>query len=193
MNKTEFIIELENRLKYIPKEDRDDAISYYNEYLSEMEIGPSDDITAKLGTPKEVAKEILNNVTTKAIEAQKETKSVKGSGKIVWLVILGIASLPVSLPLAIAALVVVIAVLITVFAVVLAFVAAAVAIFFAGIVALFGGFTIPGIANKLAISGFGALLLGLGVFATFGSIELFKLVIKLIGKIFNKNKARKGD
>lgn len=188
MNKTEFIKELESRLKYVPKEDRDDAISYYNEYLNEMELSDSEDVTAKLGTPKDVAKEILDNVTTKAIEAQQETKSVKGSGKVVWLVILGIASLPISLPLACVGFAIALTLMITVFAIILAFAIAAIAIVFAGFVSLFGVFAAPGFSNKLICLGLGAVLIGLGIFAVFGTIELFKLIIKLIGKAFNKKK-----
>lgn len=188
MNKTEFIKELESRLKYVPKEDRDDAVSYYNEYLNEMEISDSEDVTAKLGTPKDVAKEILDNVTTKAIEAQQEAKSVKGSGKVVWLVILGIASLPLSLPLACAGFALALTLMITLFAIILAFAIASIAIVFAGVVSFFYGFVAPGFANKLICIGAGALLAGLGVFAVFGTVELFKLIIKLIGKAFNKRK-----
>ena len=36
MNKTEFIKQLEKRLRRLPKEDREDAIRYYEEYFEEM-------------------------------------------------------------------------------------------------------------------------------------------------------------
>ena len=192
MNKSEYIKELERRLKYIPTEDREDAISYYTEYLDEIELSESEDISNKIGTPKEIAKEIIENATTKAINEQQENKSVKGSGKIVWLVILGIASIPVSLPLVCVALVVAITLMITIFAIVFSFVVAAVAIVFAGFCALAASVITPGFANKLMGIGAGAVMIGVGVLALFGSIALFKLFVKLIGIIFNKRK-NKGE
>lgn len=192
MNKSEYIKELERRLKYIPTEDREDAISYYTEYLDEIELSESEDISNKIGTPKEIAKEIIENATTKAINEQQENKSVKGSGKIVWLVILGIASIPVSLPLVCVALVVAITLMITIFAIVFSFVVAAVAIVFAGFCALAASVITPGFANKLIGIGAGAAMIGVGVLALFGSIALFKLIVKLIGIVFNKRK-NKGE
>lgn len=192
MNKSEYIKELERRLKYIPTEDREDAISYYTEYLDEIELSESEDISNKIGTPKEIAKEIIENATTKAINEQQENKSVKGSGKIVWLVILGIASIPVSLPLVCVALVVAITLMITIFAIVFSFVVAAVAIVFAGFCALAASVITPGFANKLIGIGAGAAMIGVGVLALFGSIALYKLIVKLIGIVFNKRK-NKGE
>lgn len=186
MNKTEFLQDLEKRLKYIPKEDREDAIAYYTEYLSEMELGDAEDVTAKLGTPKEVAKDILSDVTAKAIEEQQEAKSVKGSGKIVWLVILGIASLPVSIPIACVVLALSIALLATVFSLMLAFTAVSLSLVIAGFAALYGAIIMPGFATKLIWLGAGIFLIGFGVLIFLGTIELFKLIIKLIGKLFNK-------
>lgn len=192
MNKSEYIKELERRLKYIPTEDREDAISYYTEYLDEIELSESEDISNKIGTPKEIAKEIIENATTKAINEQQENKSVKGSGKIVWLVILGIASIPVSLPLVCVALAVAITLMITIFAIVFSFVVAAVAIVFAGFCALAASVITPGFANKLIGIGAGAAMIGVGVLALFGSIALYKLIVKLIGIVFNKRK-NKGE
>ena len=160
--------------------------------MDEIELSESEDISNKIGTPKEIAKEIIENATTKAINEQQENKSVKGSGKIVWLVILGIASIPVSLPLVCVALVVAITLMITIFAIVFSFVVAAVAIVFAGFCALAASVITPGFANKLMGIGAGAVMIGVGVLALFGSIALFKLFVKLIGIVFNKRK-NKGE
>ena len=189
MNGNEFLTELEKRLKYLPKEDREDAIAYYKEYISDMDSEAAADVTKTLGAPKEVAKEILGTATEKAIETQSESKSVKGSGKIVWLVILGVASLPVSLPLAIAAVALVVAFLAVVFAVLLSFAAASIAIFFGGIISLVGIIAVPGFASKLVCFGTALVLLGLGAFALIGTYALFKLIIKLIGKLFTRRKS----
>ena len=60
MNRADFVKELDKRLKYIPKEDREDAIEYYTELISDMGLGENDDVAAKLGSPKEVAKQIVD-------------------------------------------------------------------------------------------------------------------------------------
>lgn len=191
MNRNDFIKELQRRLRYLPKEDRDDAIAYYNEYLDDMELDQNEDVSAKLGNPKDVAREIIENCTAKAVESQKENNSIKGSGKLVWLVILAIASLPVSLPLAIAAVAIATALLAVVFSILISLFAVAIGIVFIGIVWLVLSFATPGFANKIATFGLAAVILGIGIFATMGMIELSKLVVRSIGKLFVKR--NKGD
>ena len=53
MNRNEFLKELEKRLLFIPTEDRQDALEYYDEYIKDMGLGEEEDVIAKLGTPKE--------------------------------------------------------------------------------------------------------------------------------------------
>lgn len=191
MNKNEYIKELEKCLKYLPQDEKEDALAFYNEYLGDMELADDEDVLTKLGTPKEVAKEILDNCTAKAVNEQKDSKSVKGSGKIVWLVILGIASLPVSLPLSIAALAIVIALLLTVFAVLLAFVLAAVGLVLAGLVGLAKTLFVPGLASKLVSIGVSLAFIGFGVLALVGTVELFKLIIRALGNASVKRREKK--
>lgn len=188
MNKTAYIKELDRRLKYLPKEDKEDVLLYYKEYIEEMNISDDEDVTIKLGKPQDVAREIIENCTAKAVEEQKENKSVKSSGKVVWLVILGIASLPVSLPITIAAVAVAVALLIAVFAIIIALFAASLAVLCAGLFTMGTVFVIPGFANKLATLGVGALVGGVGIFAVMGMIVLSRFIVRLIGRIFVRKK-----
>lgn len=191
MNKNEYIKELENCLKYLPQDEREDALAFYNEYLGDMELADDEDVLTKLGTPREVAKEILDNCTAKAVNEQKSNKTVKGSGKIVWLVILGIASLPVSLPISIVALAIVIALLLTVFAVLLSLVLVSVVLVFAGFVGLAKTLFIPGFASKLVGFGVSLAFIGFGVLAIVGTVELFKLIIRAMGNASVKRREKK--
>lgn len=193
MNKINYMKELDRRLKYLPKEDKEDAIAYYKEYLDEMEIADTDEVPDTVESPKAVAAEIIKNCTEKAVEQQKESKSVKGSGKIVWLVILGIASIPVSVPLAAAAVAVAIALLAALFAVIVSLFAAALGIFCAGLFAVGSVFVVPGFSNKLATFAVGALATGVGIFAVMGMLALTKWVVGLIGNGFVGLKKRKGE
>ena len=68
MNKEGFIKELDKRLKYIPKEDREDAIEYYTELISDMGLDEAHDITERLGSPKECAKKILDECTQVSLQ-----------------------------------------------------------------------------------------------------------------------------
>lgn len=188
MNRIEYISQLEKNLRYLPKEDKDDAIAYYTEYIGEMEIAENEDVETKLGTPKEVAREILDNATVKAVEIQQESKSLKGSGKILWLVILGIMSLPISLPIALFALLIVVAVVITIFGVLVAFGGTSLAIVFGGFVGIYACFFAPGFATKLICVGIGLVCIGLGAFLLLGSFELGKLFVKLLGSAIVRRK-----
>lgn len=69
MNKTEFIKQLEKRLRRLPKEDREYAIRYYEEYFEEMGADDSTDVTSTLGTPNEIAREIIATCTEKHMDA----------------------------------------------------------------------------------------------------------------------------
>lgn len=191
MKRNDFIKELEKRLKYLPKEDREDAIAYYNEYIDDMELAEDEDLSDRIGSPKEVAREIIENCTIKAVEKQKEKGSVKGSGKIVWLVILAVASIPVSVPVAVALTVVVVALLAALLIVLASLFAASLAVICAGIACVAGCFVTPGFSNILVMAGAGTITTGIGIFMMFGIIELFKLFIKLIGKIIVKIKGDK--
>ena len=52
MNKEEFLKELNVRLKYLPENDRADAIRFYDEYISEMELEEGEDIVEKPVRPQ---------------------------------------------------------------------------------------------------------------------------------------------
>ena len=103
MNKTEYLKQLNTCLKHLPKEDREDALHYYEEYFEDMDIDDTVNISEQIGTPEEIAKEIIANCTEKHIETQKEKGGVKNSTLVIWMIILGIIASPVAIPIAIAA------------------------------------------------------------------------------------------
>ena len=111
MNKTEFIKQLEKRLKRLPKEDREDAIRYYEEYFEEMGADDSTDVTNTLGAPDEIAREIIATCTEKHMDAQKERGGIKNNTTVIWMIILGICASPVAVPLAFAAIICLVALL----------------------------------------------------------------------------------
>ena len=185
MNKEGFLKELDQRLKYIPKEDREDAIEYYTELISDMELDEAQDVTERLGSPKECAKKILDECTQKHVDEYEENKTIKGHATVVWLTIIGILSLPVSLPLAIAVIAIAIALVVVAAALIISFAAAAIALVISGLVSLVAMWAAPGFSQKLVILGMGLTALAFGTLLGFGVYELTALIIR---KIFRRDK-----
>ncbi len=166
MNKAAFMKELERRLKHIPKDDREDALRYYDEYIDEMNLPPDADICTRLGDPKDVARDIINNCTKKHMDA----KGLKEKAKTLWLIVLSLFVSPLALPLA---LVIALVILIAVGVVIFAILAAAVLIVAGPFLLIFG-----------VIKSIGWLISG--IFSIIGAIIIGTLVIKLVGWIAKK-------
>ena len=59
MNKTEFLAALRRELGFLPKDELDDAIRYYDEYINDA--GDDEEkVIAEMGTPHKVAEEFKN-------------------------------------------------------------------------------------------------------------------------------------
>ena len=184
MNKTEYLNELGKRLKYIPREDREDALEYYTELISDMGFDDSEDVTLKLGSAKEAAKKILDECTQKHVTAYEENKTAKGRATVIWLSILGLLSLPLSLPLAAVVLALVITVIAVFVALLISLAAVAVSLVLAGCAFLIVMWMAPGIAQKVMVFGLGLSSLSIGVLLGFG---LYYLVRGIIHSLIHKN------
>lgn len=192
MNRAEFLSELDRRLRLIPQEDREDAIAYYDEYIGDSGLGEDDDVIPLLGTPKEVAGKIINDCTARYAEEQKETKSVRSGARTVWLAILGVASLPVALPLAIVALVLVLVLAITVFTVILALGISGVAGVLGGIAMVIAAFFTFSIGNILYYIGIGSIAAGVGIFILMGAVLLKRAAVSAFASMGTKKTKVKG-
>lgn len=190
MNKTEFLTELDKRLRFIPADDRQDAIEYYDEYIMDMGIQEGEDVVAKLGTPKDVAKDIIEQCTQKHIVEYEEKKTVKSKATVIWLTILGILSLPVSLPIGFAILVVAVTLIFTAIVVIVSLIISMLSFVAGGLSAVFAGLFAPGIAQKLFSIGTGLVMTGLGILGTYG---LIALVRKIFNGIFDRKKREGGE
>ena len=179
MNKKEFLDALSKQLRLMPKEDKEDALTFYREYLEDYGFDDNEDVTSKIGKPKEIAKSLIAECTMKHIENNEEKKTPRKTARIVWLAIISIFTLPVTLPLAIALLIVVITLLFTLLIVFLSVLASALAVIFAGGTA---------IAASI-VAGF--LLIGIGMAIAFVDIWIFSLIVKLIIHIIKKSAMKK--
>ncbi|MBR3580915.1 MAG: DUF1700 domain-containing protein [Lachnospiraceae bacterium] len=197
MDKQTFLQELDYRLRHMPEEDKLDAIEYYSEYIDDLNLPPDSDICIHLGSPKEVARQIIADTTERKIDEQQEKQTTKGFGKILWLTILGIFASPIALPLAIAAIAIIFAGLITVGSVVFAFGVSGIACIISGAAVSVASFTAAGIGSKLAILGSGLFVIGLGIMFVLLTAAMARGIVSLISSIIKKriikNKSRKAQ
>ena len=183
MDKQAFMNELEYRLRHLTDEDKLDALEYYSEYIDDLNVGPQGDVCVHLGTPKEVARQIIAQTTERKIEEQQEKKTTKGFGSILWLAILGIFASPIAFPLALAAVIIVISFIIVLGSIVFSFGVAGVACVISGIAATAGSIITVGIAEKFLVAGGGLVVTGLGILFILATIGLSKLIVKVISGI----------
>ena len=190
MDKQAFMQELEYRLRHLTDEDKLDALEYYSEYIDDLNLAPGSDLCVHLGTPKEVARQIIAQTTERRIDEQQEKKTTKGFGSILWLAILGIFASPIAFPLAIAAVAIFISVVITLGSIVFAFGVSGVACVISGnlfaISAIFTGI----FAQKLLIIGCGLFVCGLGIMFLILTAKLAKLIVKIFSAIIRKIAAK---
>ena len=172
MNKQSFLKQLERELKHIPAEDREDAITYYREYFEEMGIEDTTEVPAELGSPKELARAIIDECVDKHVERQGKKGCMKNGASLVWLIILGICAAPIALLMVIVGVA-----FIFLIAVMLFFIG--VAIFLAGVGGLLMGiFLIPAVfvagslGQSIVCLGLALLGGGLGILLYFGARAL---------------------
>lgn len=180
MNKKRFLQELERQLKHLPQEDKLDALEYYTEYLEEMNLEDDADVVAILGTPKEVARDIIGNCTERHLEKHKERAGVKSSATLLWMIILGICASPIAIPMLVISLFVMVILIVSGIVLVGALLFAGVAVVLAGLVAFIVAFVAIGFFNKLQCIGFGLICISVGVLFIFGIVKLSQLCVRMI-------------
>ncbi len=69
MNRQEFMNRLEYLLRGIPASEREDALSYYNDYFDEAGVENEAQVIMELGSPETVAENILANVQQESTQS----------------------------------------------------------------------------------------------------------------------------
>lgn len=163
--KERFLSELKKYLSGMSEDERDDALSYYAEYLEEGDV-------KDLGNAEDVARQILGGAE---IKRERNPK--------VWLIVLLALLSPVLVPSAIAAVIMVAALIITLGAVLLAVLICGAAGVLCGIVlAVLSFFLIAGgLENFLMVMGTALLSAGFGIIVITGICALIRLIFKKRG------------
>lgn len=164
MNKEEYLSALNKELKKMPEEERKNAIQYYIEYFDDAGVDNSERVIIELGSPKEVANQILSDYAIKMVNAPSEPFSKKSAGKLKWLLVAILVS-PIALPLGIfiigmAFMICSFAIALIVTTVIFALVGIALGVIAtaAGVFYLFSDF-----ATGIALAGVGLVGIGLGL------------------------------
>ena len=185
MTKTEFVLELADKLSLLPGEEIEDRISFYVEMIDDrMEDGLSEeDAVAAVGSVDEIAAQIIDDIPFAKLvkEKMKPKKRLRA-----WEIVLIVIGSPLWLPLLVAAFAVLISLYISLWAVVISLWA----VFVSFIVGMLGGivagivFAAGGnIPAGVAMIGAGISLAGLAVFAFVGCKAVTKGIVKLAKKL----------
>lgn len=191
MNKKAFLTDLKQRLKHLPKDDREDALTYYEEYLEDMDLNDTEDVTEKLGSPKEIAREIIANCTEKHIDNQKEKGGVKNSATMIWTVILGVCAAPFAIPLIGAILLVLFGILLVIISFVCAIGLGGASFIVVGISSCIVAIFAAGFAQRIVCIGIGLLGVAVGLLLLIATIKIAEWLTRGVAKLFQKMFMRK--
>jgi len=190
MNMQEYINELKIHLSKLNDEDREDAISYYFEYLAEAGPDGMEQAMEKLGSPAELAAGIRADQALQDFSERGASggPSVGKGVKAVWYA--GLAAVPrAALAVFVTAIIIIVF-----FAVMIALFTVAVAVTGGGAFAVFGGVWLLGmdLAASAFSAGVGLALIGGGLFLFKFAIWCSKHLLYAIAEVFNGIRRKRG-
>lgn len=185
MTKQVYLDQLRKYLKKLPAEDYADAMEYFTEYFEEADEEQAQQLMHELGTPKEAARELIQNLLDKKITEQADGTAPKKKSHIFWIAFLTICAAPIGVPLLIALLLVLCALCICAAAIVLSVFCCALAFFLvSGKLIVRGLLAIPySLSGAGMIAGSGLLTLGLSILAVVLGVYLCKWCQMLFAKL----------
>lgn len=92
MTRSDYMEQLEKHLKKLPRKEYQEAINFFTEYFDEAGPEHEADIIDELGTPKEAASELINNILSRQLESStdEETPPAPGSNWTHWGILIGL-------------------------------------------------------------------------------------------------------
>ncbi|MBI0109770.1 DUF1700 domain-containing protein [Lactobacillus sp. W8093] len=98
----DYISELEQNLVDLPEKDREDVVEFYREFLLDGDFVRRSTIDTELGTPKQLAINIMADYSTKEDSIPAKPETPKSNLKASWYILLGICAAPIGIPLILA-------------------------------------------------------------------------------------------
>lgn len=211
MTKQEFLSQLASLLSDISYEEREEALSYYREYIEDAGLENEEAILNELGSPQKVAADIKKDIYQRASYAGEDSHNAmsepnatytntqgsaqqpkKNNTNLILVLIIAVLLAPIWIPLAITAVSVIFSVIITILSLGLGIGIAGIALLIAGVL-LFG----VGIINLFLSPFIGLLLIGislilfaLGIFFTLFMgwicVKVFPWIIKQLSTLWNR-------
>lgn len=180
MTRSEYLIQLRQRLSGLSEAEIADAVAYCNEYFDEAGEGNEQLAINDLGAPAKFAAQLRADAVLKSQASDKEQQSVdksnKRSLKNLWMLILGVCALPIALPFGAALIILIFAMMLVVFAMILVLFVAVFAFLVGGGVSFASGIyyfsQAPG--NSLIALGLGCASIGLSLLVILLTIYLFR-------------------
>ncbi|MFV8210771.1 DUF1700 domain-containing protein [Streptococcus pluranimalium] len=190
MTRTEYLAKLDRYLHRLPEKDYQEAMDYFTEYFDEA--GPENEaqVMTELGTPKEAAQDLLEQIWDK--QEDRELSSSRFKGLRLALLTLVVA------PLSLLAILVAVPLVIAFLATILAFVVSALASLLGGVAVLavfiWESMTLPGLTPAAMAMGIGAglLIMGLMLLLYLIFIGLSKVLTRFLIAIIRRLTRRKG-
>lgn len=190
MTKQEYMEQLEKRLRRLPREDFEHAVSYFEEYFADAGEENEAQAIEDLGTPQQAADQIIRDMAMDY--AAEPVHNVKKGFHALWIVLLAICAAPAAVPLMICGVALILAAVITVCAILAAVLIVAVCSAITGPVTMIAGFTVLGrsIPVFLCCIGMGLAATGAGAALTYGMGLLCKsflsMTVRAVGKMIQK-------
>jgi len=177
MSKEDFLYRLHKGLDKLPKQEIDNALAYYTEYLEEVEPENLQAAMDVLGSPEKIASQINADFAVKNMQVAPTAK--KGLST-VWIVLLAVFASPIAVPIALAVAAVALSLVIVLISLIVSVAAVAISLTVAGVLTMIVGLCLIFQNFPTALFYFGGGLFSFGV-----GLAFIPLVIWLSKKGFN--------
>lgn len=211
MTKQEFLSQLASLLSDISFEEREEALSYYREYIEDAGLENEEAILNELGSPQKVAADIKKDIyqrtsytsdgTPDSMSASNATytntqnaaqQQKKSNANLILVLIIAVLLAPIWIPLGIAAVSVIFSAIISILSIGLGLGIAGIALLIAGVVVFAIGicnlFLSP--FTGLLLIGISLILFALGIFFTLFTgwvcVKVFPWIIKQLSILWNR-------
>ena len=184
MKRNEFMEAVRRKLKGLSEEDINKALEFYDEIINDkVEDGvPEDEAVDALGTPDEIAEQILMGMSLPKIV---KAKAKPAGGYKAWEIVLIILGFPIWFPLLVAAASIIFAIFIVMLSLVIAFFAVIISLALGGLallVASFFALIAGGGMNAVTQIGIAILCIGIAVLLYLPAKALVLWIIKMCKK-----------
>lgn len=190
MTRNEYLAHLQRYLKRLPAEDYQDAMEHFNEYFDEAGPEHETQVIAELGSPKQAARETLDQLYEKKTETGTATPH-----NTILIVVLSILAAPMAFPLAITLLSLFFTAILVIFSLLLAMISvwiSALAVGLSFVISAFQIFSLSWTSSLLSV-GLGLVaialgLLGVQITIVLGKKALFALIRFIQEKVIRRNR-----